>query len=185
MNLPNKLTVLRLILVPFFVFFLLMPSIPHHFLAAFVIFAAASYTDHLDGKIARKRNMVTDFGKFADPLADKILVFSAIACFIQLGLTSAPVLIITAGNVRPPCCFEQGKGGCRKYLRKDKDRQPDDRNSRDNAASIHIRTRKVRCHQLFGSLRRILLVLCNGRDTALDIRSVHHNFWYRLCCPEF
>lgn len=98
MNLPNKLTVLRLILVPFFVFFLLMPSIPHHFLAAFLIFAAASYTDHLDGKIARKRNMVTDFGKFADPLADKILVFSAIACFIQLGLTSAPVLIITAAR---------------------------------------------------------------------------------------
>lgn len=98
MNLPNKLTVLRLILVPFFVFFLLMPSIPHHYLCALIIFAAASYTDHLDGKIARKRNMITDFGKFADPLADKILVFSALACFIQLGITGAPVLIITAAR---------------------------------------------------------------------------------------
>ena len=77
MNLPNKLTLLRLILVPFYVFFLLMPSIPHHYLIALVIFAAAAYTDHLDGKIARKRNMVTDFGKFADPLADKIMIFAS------------------------------------------------------------------------------------------------------------
>ena len=96
MNLPNKLTLLRLILVPFYVFFLLMPSIPHHYLIALVIFAAAAYTDHLDGKIARKRNMVTDFGKFADPLADKIMIFSTLACCIQLGLTGAVVLIITA-----------------------------------------------------------------------------------------
>lgn len=96
MNLPNKLTLLRLILVPFYVFFLLMPSIPHHYLIALVIFAAAAYTDHLDGKIARKRNMVTDFGKFADPLADKIMIFATLACFIQLGLTGAVVLIITA-----------------------------------------------------------------------------------------
>ncbi len=98
MNLPNKLTMLRLILVPFYVFFLLMPSIPHHYLVALIIFAAASYTDHLDGKIARKRNMITDFGKFADPLADKIMIFSALACFIQLGLTGAVVLIITAAR---------------------------------------------------------------------------------------
>ena len=89
---------LRLILVPFYVFFLLMPSIPHHYLIALIIFAAASYTDHLDGKIARKRNMVTDFGKFADPLADKIMIFAALACFIQLGLTGAVVLIITAAR---------------------------------------------------------------------------------------
>lgn len=89
---------LRLILVPFYVFFLLMPSIPHHYLIALIIFAAASYTDHLDGKIARKRNMVTDFGKFADPLADKIMIFAALACFIQLGLTGAVVLIIIAAR---------------------------------------------------------------------------------------
>ena len=79
MNLPNKLTMLRLIFVPFYVFFLLMTAIPHHYLIALIIFAAAAYTDHLDGKIARKHNMVTDFGKFADPLADKIMIFSALA----------------------------------------------------------------------------------------------------------
>lgn len=95
MNTPNKLTLLRLFLVPFYVFFLLMPMIPHHYLAAFIIFAVAAYTDHLDGKIARKHNMITDFGKFADPLADKIMIVSAMACFIQLGLTNAVVLIVT------------------------------------------------------------------------------------------
>ncbi len=94
MNLPNKLTVLRLILVPFYVFFLLMPSIPHHYLIALIIFCAAAYTDHLDGKIARKMNMVTDFGKFADPLADKVMILSALACFIQLGLTDCISLIV-------------------------------------------------------------------------------------------
>lgn len=94
MNLPNKLTLLRIILVPFYIFFLLMPVIPHHYLFAFMIFAAASYTDHLDGKIARKHNMITDFGKFADPLADKIMILAALACFVQLGLTNAIVLIV-------------------------------------------------------------------------------------------
>lgn len=98
MNTPNKLTLLRLILVPFFVFFLLMPSIPHHWLVSFIIFAAASYTDHLDGKIARKRDLITDFGKFADPLADKVMILAALACFIQLGLTNAVVLIIVVAR---------------------------------------------------------------------------------------
>lgn len=94
MNLPNKLTVLRILLVPFYIFFLLMPMIPHHYLIALLIFGAASYTDHLDGKIARKYNMITDFGKFADPLADKIMILAALACFVQLGLTNAVVLTV-------------------------------------------------------------------------------------------
>ena len=94
MNLPNKLTVLRIILVPFYMFFPLMPGIPHHYLIALIIFGAASYTDHLDGKIARKYNMITDFGKFADPLADKVMILAALACFIQLGLTNAVVLTV-------------------------------------------------------------------------------------------
>lgn len=94
MNLPNKLTVLRIILVPFYMFFLLMPGIPHHYLIALIIFAAASYTDHLDGMIARKYNMITDFGKFADPLADKVMILAALACFIQIGLTNAVVLTV-------------------------------------------------------------------------------------------
>ena len=94
MNLPNKLTVLRVILVPFFVFFLLESYIPHHNLIALVIFAIASYTDHLDGKIARRDNLITNFGKFMDPLADKILVISALICFVASGTVSPWFLIL-------------------------------------------------------------------------------------------
>ncbi len=94
MNLPNKLTLLRIILVPFFVAVLLIDSIPFHYIIALVIFAIASVTDMLDGKIARKYNMVTDFGKFADPLADKILVISAFACFIELDIINAVFIIL-------------------------------------------------------------------------------------------
>ena len=97
MNLPNKLTVARIIMVPFFVVFLVNVTIPHHFLIAGLIFALASFTDLLDGKIARKRNLVTNFGKFLDPLADKILVISALVCFVHLGLAELWfVLIIIA-----------------------------------------------------------------------------------------
>ena len=81
MNLPNKLTILRVILVPFFVFFLLTDFIPFSKIAALVIFIAASVTDALDGHIARSQNLVTTFGKFLDPLADKVLVLSALICF--------------------------------------------------------------------------------------------------------
>ena len=80
MNTPNKLTILRIILVPFFVAVLLLPQIPHHYIIAAIIFGAASYTDHLDGKIARKNNLITDFGKFADPLADKIMRHLLVLC---------------------------------------------------------------------------------------------------------
>lgn len=92
MNLPNKLTVLRIILVPFMIAALLIPF-PHHILVAGLIFGAASITDCLDGQIARKRNLITAFGKFADPLADKILVIAAFILFLYLGW-SDPVLPI-------------------------------------------------------------------------------------------
>lgn len=95
MNTPNKLTLLRIILVPFFVAVLLITALPHNFLIAGLIFAAASLTDLFDGRLARKNNQVTDFGKFADPLADKILVLSALICFVELGIVGAvPVIII-------------------------------------------------------------------------------------------
>lgn len=94
MNLPNKLTVLRIILVPFFVLFLLMDSIPYNYLWALIVFAVASITDCLDGNIARKYNLVTNFGKFLDPLADKVLVLAAMIGFIELGLSSSVVVII-------------------------------------------------------------------------------------------
>lgn len=97
MNLPNKLTLLRIILVPFFIIAMLV-DFPFHYLVAGCIFGVASVTDTLDGKIARSRNLVTDFGKFADPLADKILVLTALVCFLQVGLLGSfgaiPVIIV-------------------------------------------------------------------------------------------
>lgn len=95
MNTPNKLTILRILLVPFFVYFLLAKDLDCNYLIAIIVFVIASITDMLDGKIARKYNLITDFGKFADPLADKILVISAFVCFVQLGIMGAiPVIIV-------------------------------------------------------------------------------------------
>jgi CDP-diacylglycerol--glycerol-3-phosphate 3-phosphatidyltransferase len=97
MNLPNKLTLLRVFLVPVFVVFVLYPQIPYHSVWALLVFLGASLTDHYDGKIARQRNLITNFGKFLDPLADKLLVISALVCFLQLGLADVwCVLIIIA-----------------------------------------------------------------------------------------
>jgi CDP-diacylglycerol--glycerol-3-phosphate 3-phosphatidyltransferase len=97
MNLPNKLTLLRIILVPVFIATVLI-DFPFHYLISGVVFGIASITDTLDGKIARANNLVTDFGKFADPLADKILVISALVCFMQTGLLGSygavPVIIV-------------------------------------------------------------------------------------------
>ena len=95
MNLPNKLTVMRMILIPFFVFFMLAPYFEGYGnYIAVAIFIIASLTDMLDGKIARKYNLVTDFGKFMDPLADKLLVCSAMICMIDLKRLSAWFVII-------------------------------------------------------------------------------------------
>lgn len=110
MNLPNKLTMFRVILIPFFVIFLLGSqgqwawfkaifggAMEETRLISLVIFIVASLTDLLDGRIARKRNLVTNFGKFMDPLADKLLVCSALICLIPLGqLPAWYVLIIIA-----------------------------------------------------------------------------------------
>ena len=96
MNLPNKLTVLRVILVPVFMaFFYLYDIIPYNFICALIVFGAAAITDALDGKIARKQNLVTDFGKLMDPLADKVLVAAALACFVEVGIMSAITLVIS------------------------------------------------------------------------------------------
>lgn len=95
LNTPNKLTIMRMILVPFFVLFLTLETIPHRYLWALVFFSVASFTDFLDGHIARKNNIVTNFGKFLDPLADKLLVISALMCFVDSGLLSAVAVIVT------------------------------------------------------------------------------------------
>ncbi|MDE5558903.1 MAG: CDP-diacylglycerol--glycerol-3-phosphate 3-phosphatidyltransferase [Ruminococcus sp.] len=98
MNLPNKLTLLRVFLIPFFLLFMYW-NMPFHYLIAFVIFAGASITDALDGKIARKHNLVTNFGKFLDPLADKVLVISALTVFVEIPeikMGAVPLIIISA-----------------------------------------------------------------------------------------
>ena len=97
MNLPNKLTIFRVILIPFFIVFLLVPITPVDKWIAPAIFIIASLTDLLDGKIARKYNLVTNFGKFMDPLADKLLVCSALICLIELErIPSWMVIVIIA-----------------------------------------------------------------------------------------
>ena len=95
MNLPNKLTIMRVILIPFFILFLYTDWF-HGYdkIIAAVIFIAASLTDMLDGKIARKYNLVTNFGKFMDPLADKLLVCSAMICLIELDRLAAWIVIV-------------------------------------------------------------------------------------------
>lgn len=93
MNLPNKLTVLRMILTPFYLAAMLI-GFRYHYLAALIIFAVASITDFLDGKIARKNNLVTTFGKLCDPVADKMLTTAALLAFMQLGLCNIWVVMI-------------------------------------------------------------------------------------------
>lgn len=93
MNLPNKLTLFRVFLIPILVV-VMMLNIPSKFLIACIIFLVASITDMLDGKIARKYNLVTDFGKFMDPLADKLLVISTLICMIETDLASGWMVII-------------------------------------------------------------------------------------------
>lgn len=99
MNTPNKLTVVRMIMVPFFVLFMLTD-----FAGAagkwisLLLFVAASFTDYLDGHLARKYNLVTDFGKFMDPLADKLLVCSALICLVEMVRLAAWIVIIIIGR---------------------------------------------------------------------------------------
>ena len=103
MNLPNKLTLTRILLVPVFMIFVSLTSLngiadgtfqPTYYLIAGIVFAAASFTDFLDGHLARKWNMVTDFGKFADPLADKLLTTVAFIYMMRDGVCSPVVLCI-------------------------------------------------------------------------------------------
>ena len=93
MNLPNKLTLLRICLIPVFVI-LMLSQVSNFFLISCIIFIIASITDFLDGKIARKYNLVTDFGKFMDPLADKLLVISTLICMIETDLAAGWMVII-------------------------------------------------------------------------------------------
>lgn len=95
MNLPNKLTLLRVFMVPLFLVLVFVREVPNNLLWAAIVFALASATDALDGHLARKNNLVTSFGKFLDPLADKVLVMAALISLVELNLVSCiPVIII-------------------------------------------------------------------------------------------
>ena len=91
MNLPNKITMLRVIMIPFFAFFMLTDVVGNSKYIAVAIFIIASLTDTLDGFIARKYNLVSNFGKFMDPLADKLLVSTALICFVSVPDNPMPV----------------------------------------------------------------------------------------------
>lgn len=94
MNIANKLTLLRIILIPVFLVFLLMGITPYSKEIALGIFIVASITDALDGHLARSLNLITNFGKFLDPVADKLLVCSALIAFVQLNMLPAWVVIV-------------------------------------------------------------------------------------------
>ena len=94
MNLPNKITMIRVILIPFFVFFMLTDFVPYSNVIAVAIFIVASLTDTLDGYLARKYELVSNFGKFMDPLADKLLVCSAMIALVGMNRLASWIAII-------------------------------------------------------------------------------------------
>ena len=93
MNLPNKITIARIVMIPFFILSLLV-DFPYHEPIAVLIFIVASASDAVDGHLARSRNLITDFGKFMDPLADKLLVSSALICLVELQMIPSWVVIV-------------------------------------------------------------------------------------------
>ncbi len=93
MNLPNILTIIRIILTPIFLF-LFLSDIPHNFLWGLIVFSVAAFTDFLDGKLARKKDIVTVFGQLADPVADKILTTAALLAFMQFDLCNVWIIMI-------------------------------------------------------------------------------------------
>lgn len=94
MNLPNKLTLLRIILTPVFLILFTVQAIPYHYLLAMLVFIIASVTDALDGHIARKENLITNFGKFTDPLADKMLTTAAFLGLMTMGYCNIWIVFI-------------------------------------------------------------------------------------------
>lgn len=94
LNTPNKLTIARMIIAPLFLAVIMKESLPHRFLWALVIFSIASVTDAIDGKMARKNNQVTNFGKLLDPIADKVLTTAALLAFMKLGLCNIWIVMI-------------------------------------------------------------------------------------------
>lgn len=98
MNLPNKITIGRVLLIPLYLVFMLVTQIPYGRYIAATIFTIAAITDSIDGYIARKNNLITNFGKFMDPIADKLLVCSALICFVEFNQIPSWIAIIIIGR---------------------------------------------------------------------------------------
>lgn len=94
LNVPNILTIARILITPIFLAVILMDTLPHKFLIACVIFSIGSITDAVDGHLARKNNQITNFGKFLDPIADKILTTSALLAFMSMGLCNIWIVML-------------------------------------------------------------------------------------------
>ena len=94
LNTPNKLTVARILITPVYLALILWESLPHRFLIATLVYSIAAITDAIDGKLARKNNQITNFGKLLDPIADKILTTSALLAFMQMGLCNIWIVMI-------------------------------------------------------------------------------------------
>ncbi len=94
LNVPNILTIARIFITPVFLVVILMENLPHRFLIACIIFLIASITDAVDGHLARKHNQITNFGKFLDPIADKILTTSALLAFMSMGLCNIWIVML-------------------------------------------------------------------------------------------
>ncbi len=94
LNVPNMLSLARILITPIFLAFILWENLPHRFLIACVIFSIGAITDAVDGHLARKNNQITTFGKFIDPIADKVLTTSALLAFLSMGLCSVWVVML-------------------------------------------------------------------------------------------
>jgi len=94
LNTPNKLTIARMLITPVYLALILWESLPHRFLIATLVYAVAAITDAVDGKMARKNNQITNFGKLLDPIADKVLTTSALLAFMQMGLCNIWIVMI-------------------------------------------------------------------------------------------
>ena len=94
LNIPNKLTILRILLTPVFLGVILWEELPHRFIIACLVFSAGAITDAIDGHLARKNNQITNFGKFLDPIADKVLTTSALLAFMSMGLCNIWIVVL-------------------------------------------------------------------------------------------
>ncbi len=94
LNIPNKLTILRILLTPVFLGVILWEELPHRFVIACLVFSVGAITDAIDGHLARKNNQITNFGKFLDPIADKVLTTSALLAFMSMGLCNIWIVVL-------------------------------------------------------------------------------------------